>query len=312
MQDAAVIQRIESKFLLLVSMFVSTMLAAMAKDIAGNSKGSVLGVDVVVSYSVVSMLFAAIFKFLPDVHVRWRNVWHAALISGVLFTLGKYGLAIYFKYEAPTSAFGVAGSLVAVLLWVYYSSFILFFGAEFSKVWSGVSGDRSTVDTSLYLCSLFSDFFNRSDFFLKIEFAEAGQAPGFGGLSKGDAFYQSSLHPGMAKAIQKALGAEKIGPLKFRKVSLAVPESAGLAHEPRDAAVGIIRQTANVPGHVDRLSRAFAELAERIGISGFEHPLPKLGITHCSTREILYHVYEHFFDTKMVTDNEEVVMIDDV
>jgi len=61
-------------------------------------------------------------------------VWHGALLSSAMFTLGKYGLALYFKYATPTSAFGAAGSLAAVLLWVYYSSFILFFGAEFTKV----------------------------------------------------------------------------------------------------------------------------------------------------------------------------------
>ncbi|MDP9172868.1 MAG: YihY/virulence factor BrkB family protein [Planctomycetota bacterium] len=123
-------------FLLLISMFVSTLLASLAKYIAGDAKWLVFLVDVVVSFSVVSLLFGAIFKFLPDIRVPWRDVWHGALMTGFLFTVGKYALALYFKYGAPTSAFGAAGSLVAVLLWVYYSSFILFFGAEFTKVWS--------------------------------------------------------------------------------------------------------------------------------------------------------------------------------
>jgi membrane protein len=82
------------------------------------------------------VLFAAIFKFLPDVKLRWRHVWLGAVMTAGLFTLGKYALALYFKYASPTSAFGAAGSLAAVLLWVYYSAFILFFGAEFTKVWS--------------------------------------------------------------------------------------------------------------------------------------------------------------------------------
>lgn len=121
-------------FLLLTSMFVSTLLSGTAKYIAGDSKVLVFTVDAVVSLFVVSLLFAGIFKFLPDRDVRWRWVWRGALLSGIMFTLGKYGLALYFKYASPTSAFGAAGTLAAVMIWVYYSSFILFFGAEFTKI----------------------------------------------------------------------------------------------------------------------------------------------------------------------------------
>jgi membrane protein len=123
-------------FLLLVSMFVSTVLATMTQEIAPNTKGLAFLIDITVSFGVVSVLFAAIFKFLPDVKVPWRHVWLGAVITAALFTVGKYGLTLYFKFASPTSAFGASGSLVAVLLWVYYSSFILFFGAEFTKVWA--------------------------------------------------------------------------------------------------------------------------------------------------------------------------------
>jgi membrane protein len=81
-------------------------------------------------------LFAAIFKFLPNVKLVWRHVWRGAVITAAGFTAGKYGLVLYFRYATPTSAFGAAGSLVGVLLWVYYSSFVLFFGAELTKVWA--------------------------------------------------------------------------------------------------------------------------------------------------------------------------------
>lgn len=123
-------------FLLLVSMFVSTALAAVTQYVAGQTKGFAFLADIIVSIGVEAVLFAAMFKFLPDVKIRWRHVWLGGVITAVLFTLGKYGLTLYFKLASPTSAFGAAGSLVAVLLWVYYSSFILFFGAEFTKVWA--------------------------------------------------------------------------------------------------------------------------------------------------------------------------------
>ena len=123
-------------FLLLVSMFVSTLLAALTRFIAGDVRWFAFVIDILVSMLVVSLLFAAIFRLLPDVRLRWRHVWLGAVLTAALFTLGKYALALYFKYAAPTSAFGAAGSLAAVMLWVYYSSFILFFGAEFTKVWS--------------------------------------------------------------------------------------------------------------------------------------------------------------------------------
>jgi membrane protein len=123
-------------FLLLVSMFVSTMLTTLAQSIVGNHKWLVFIVDIAVSFGAVAVLFGAIFKFLPDVKLQWKNVWVGALFTAGMFTIGKYALALYFKYATPTSAFGAAGSLAAVLLWVYYSSFILFFGAEFTKVWT--------------------------------------------------------------------------------------------------------------------------------------------------------------------------------
>ena len=123
-------------FLLMVSMFITTITDALAEYVAGNSKAVVTALDILVSFGVSSVLFAAIFKFLPDVKLSWRHVWLGAAITAACFIVGKYALALYFRLASPTSAFGAAGSLAAVMLWVYYSSFILFFGAEFTKVWS--------------------------------------------------------------------------------------------------------------------------------------------------------------------------------
>jgi membrane protein len=133
-------------FLLLVSMFISTTLGAIAKDLAGGTKWFGFIFDVIVSFGVISLLFAGIFKFLPDAKVQWKHVWLGAILTAGLFTIGKYGLALYFKYGTPTSAFGAAGSLAAILLWVYYSSFILFFGAEFTKVWATAHGHAIVPD----------------------------------------------------------------------------------------------------------------------------------------------------------------------
>jgi len=122
--------------LLLCSTLFSTVLTAAATFIAGDKGWFAFVVDAIVSFCVVVILFGAVFKLLPDVKLAWKHVWLGAVATAVGFTIGKYGLVVYFKYAAPISAFGAAGSLAAVLLWVYYSSFIFFFGAELTKVWA--------------------------------------------------------------------------------------------------------------------------------------------------------------------------------
>src|SRR5205814_2260143 len=86
--------------------------------------------------AVVWMLFTLIYRYLPDVRLGWRDVSLGALVTAVLFKLGQYALAVYFYKAAPTSAYGAVGSVVAVLLWAYYSACILFFGAEFTQVYT--------------------------------------------------------------------------------------------------------------------------------------------------------------------------------
>jgi membrane protein len=89
----------------------------------------------VLSFAVVTVLFAMIFKFLPDTKVRWRQVWVGAALTAALFTLGKLLLSLYLGRRDAASAYGAAGALVLVLMWVYYSSLILLFGAEFTEVY---------------------------------------------------------------------------------------------------------------------------------------------------------------------------------
>jgi len=132
-------------FLLMVSLIVSAALAAATKFIGGLFPAvgflSVLGSDLV-SFAVITLLFAMIFKVLPDVKIAWRDVWIGAAVTSLLFTAGKFLLGWYLGRSTTISAYGAAGSVVLILLWVYYSAQILFFGAEITKVYANRFGVR--------------------------------------------------------------------------------------------------------------------------------------------------------------------------
>jgi len=127
-------------FLLLVSLVISTLVSAMSTRMTGSVHIVARAIDVIVSIGVIAVLFMMLFKFLPDVKVRWRDVVFAGILTSVLFTIGKYLLGLYLGRSSTTSAYGAAGSFAALLLWVYYSAQILFFGAEFSKAYAKTSG----------------------------------------------------------------------------------------------------------------------------------------------------------------------------
>lgn len=132
-------------FLLLVSLIVSAALAALGKFLSGLlPEEEILWqvVNFVISLGIITVLFAAIFKVLPDVKVPWRHVWWGALVSALLFDLGKFALGLYLGRSSFGSIYGAAGSLMIVLLWVYYSSQTLFLGAEFTRVSAKRSGEN--------------------------------------------------------------------------------------------------------------------------------------------------------------------------
>ena len=132
-------------FLLLVSLVVNAALAATGKFFEQYLPGGEFVwqvVNFIVTLGVTTVLFALIFKKIPDVLMRWRDAWIGGLFTAVLFTIGKLLLALYIGKSGTTSSFGVAGSLVALVLWVYYSSQILFLGAEFTQVYSRRFGGR--------------------------------------------------------------------------------------------------------------------------------------------------------------------------
>jgi membrane protein len=132
-------------FLLLVSLVVSAIVSALGKYLSDLLPGMELFWMVtnnLVSLGIVSLLFAMIFKILPDVNISWRDVWVGAVVTGILFTVGKFLLGQYLGRNAAVSAYGAAGSVVLILLWVYYSSQILFFGAEITQVYAARFGTR--------------------------------------------------------------------------------------------------------------------------------------------------------------------------
>jgi membrane protein len=123
-------------FILIVSLLVSTALAALASSLGSRLHGLddvMRGLDLGVSCAVIATLFALIFKVLPDVPLSWRDVWLGAVVTSLLFTAGKFAIGAYLGTTRIASAYGAAGSVVLLLLWVYYSSLIFFFGAELTR-----------------------------------------------------------------------------------------------------------------------------------------------------------------------------------
>lgn len=133
-------------FLLIISLVISTALAAMSDWVKVDTSPFMITVfnilNLIISLTVISLLFAMIFKILPDAKIEWKHVWLGSLVTGLLFTIGKTALAYYFGQAEPASIYGAAGSVILILLWVSYSSMILFFGAEFTaayaKMYSGI------------------------------------------------------------------------------------------------------------------------------------------------------------------------------
>jgi membrane protein len=132
-------------FLLLTSLVISMSLAAIirfAEHWVPIPAAVVTAIDLMASLGIATLLFATIFKVLPDVRLRWRDMWQAGFVTAVLFVIGQYGISLYLTQAAPASTYGAAGSLVMVLLWVYYSALIVFFGTALTKVRILHRGDR--------------------------------------------------------------------------------------------------------------------------------------------------------------------------
>jgi membrane protein len=126
-------------FLLLVSLAASAWLAAVGKFFAQVSPLPVAVMETanaLLSFVTITLMFAVIYKLLPDVKITWQNVWVGAAVTALLFTIGKSLIGLYLGRSTVASVYGAAGSLIVILLWIYYSAQVVFFGAEFTKVYS--------------------------------------------------------------------------------------------------------------------------------------------------------------------------------
>jgi len=136
-------------FLLLVSLVFESVLKSFSQYVQTMFPGGIVIALVIYSIfdlAVVVLLFALIFKFLPDVKIQWRDVWIGALMTAIFFAIGKWALGLYLGSGTAASAYGAASSLITLLLWIYYSSQILLFGAEFTQVYAARAGRAFVPD----------------------------------------------------------------------------------------------------------------------------------------------------------------------
>ncbi len=134
-------------FLLMVTLLLSAFLSGIGKylaDLLPMSSLVLQAINFAISLGVTSFLFALIFKVLPDAYIRWRDVWVGAAVTALLFSLGRFLIGLYLGRSSISSAYGAAGSLVVLLLWIYYSAQILFLGAEFTQVYARKFGQEIT------------------------------------------------------------------------------------------------------------------------------------------------------------------------
>lgn len=129
--------------LFFVSIVISTLISVIGthfEELLPYPKIVLEVLNQLIAFGIITVLFGTFFKILPDVKLQWSDVWEGALFTSILFTLGKFLLSYYITYTAVASKYGAAGSLIIVLLWIYYSAQLLLFGAEFTKVYTYTYG----------------------------------------------------------------------------------------------------------------------------------------------------------------------------
>ena len=141
-------------FLLLISLTITTIIAVMSEWVMNHWPNIVLiifyALNFIISFGVVMLLFALLFKILPDAKIQWKHLWLGSIITTLLFILGKTAIGFYLSKTNPGSAYGAAGSIVLILLWVSYSSMIFFYGAEFTRAYADhFTGKVSPTDVAV-------------------------------------------------------------------------------------------------------------------------------------------------------------------
>ena len=141
-------------FLLLISLTITTFIAVMSDWVMNHWPNIVLIIfyvlNFIISFGVVMLLFALLFKILPDAKIKWKHLWWGSILTASLFILGKTAIGFYLSKTNPGSAYGAAGSIVLILLWVSYSSMIFFYGAEFTRAYADyLSGKVSPTDVAV-------------------------------------------------------------------------------------------------------------------------------------------------------------------
>jgi len=146
-------------FLLLISFFITTMIAALGEWVLFHLPDLMRIVfyvlNFIVSFGVVMLMFALMFKIIPDAKILWKHIWPGSFLTAFLFLLGKYAIGYYLSKTDPGSAYGAAGSIVIILLWVSYSSMILFYGAEFTRAYADhITGKVSATEDAVNISGL--------------------------------------------------------------------------------------------------------------------------------------------------------------
>ena len=133
-------------FLLTISLISSAFIAGMGQTFAsGFSEAALHAVTFVANFLILTLLFAMMFKYLPDTSIEWRDVWLGAALTALLFNLGKFLIALYLGKQGLESTYGAASSIVLILVWIYYSAQIVFFGAEFTQVYARRFGSLRAI-----------------------------------------------------------------------------------------------------------------------------------------------------------------------
>jgi len=139
-------------FLLLISLVITSLVALFASwletRIPGLAVTMLQVLNFLISFGLITILFAMMYKFLPDAKIKWRNVWTGAILTSLLFSLGQMALGLYFGKATPASTYGAAGSIILIMLWMSYSCMILFFGAEFTRQFT-LAREKKIVPTEL-------------------------------------------------------------------------------------------------------------------------------------------------------------------